>query len=70
MHTPQGMMKSGMKPIKLTAKEDARFRAVGQKVTDSALAKLEKKGMPANAVYKMMTELAAKHAKTSRNFWK
>jgi hypothetical protein len=30
---------------------------------------LEKRGLPARAVYKLMQELSAKHAKTSRNFW-
>ncbi len=62
------LMKSGMQPIQLSPREQARFRAIGAKVTENQLAALEKKGLPARAVYKMMTELSAKHAKTSRNF--
>jgi hypothetical protein len=34
------------------------------------LADLEKKGLPARAVHKLMAELAVKHAATSKNFWK
>ncbi len=64
------MMKSGMKPIKLSAAEDKRFRAVSAKVVEAKLAALEKKGLPARAVHKMMAGLAAKHSKTSKNFWK
>jgi len=63
------MMKAGMTPIKLSSAEHARFRAVGAKVADAKLAKLEKRGLPARAVYKLMQELSAKHSKTSRNFW-
>ena len=36
----------------------------------NALTDLEKKGQPARAVHKLMVELAAKHAATSKNFWK
>jgi len=63
------MMKAGTTPIKLTAAEHARFRAVGAKVAEAKLAELEKRGLPARAVYKLMQELSAKHAKTSRTFW-
>ena len=62
------LMKSGMTPIQLSSKEHARFRAIGAKVTEAQLIGLEKKGMPARAVYKLMKELSAKHAKTSRTF--
>ena len=64
------MMKSGMKPIELSAAEDKRFRTASKKVIEAKLAALEKKGLPSRAVYKMMKDLAAKHSKTSKNFWK
>ncbi|HUT49428.1 MAG TPA: TRAP transporter substrate-binding protein [Alphaproteobacteria bacterium] len=63
------MLKAGMTPIKLTSAEHTRFRAVGAKVAEAKLAELEKRGMPARAVYKLMQELSEKHSKTSRNFW-
>ncbi len=59
----------GMEPIKLSPAEDARFRKIGEQVADKTIADLEKKGLPARAVYNMMRELSAKHAKTSKNFW-
>lgn len=62
------MMKAGMKPVDLPAEELAKFKKIGAQVTEKQLSALEKKGLPARAVYKMMTDLSAKHAKTSRNF--
>jgi TRAP-type C4-dicarboxylate transport system substrate-binding protein len=59
----------GAQAIKLDKNEDARFRKVGAQVTEAKLKELEAKGLPARAVHKTMTELSAKHAKTSRNFW-
>lgn len=64
------MVKAGTQPIVLPKAEMDRFRAAGAKVTEAQLAEKEKKGMPARAVYKMMTDLAEKHAKTSKNFWR
>ena len=64
------MMKAGMTPIQLSAAEAKKFREVGAKVTEARIAALEKKGLPARAVYTMMKSLAAKHEKTSRNFLK
>ncbi len=63
------MMKSGMTPVRLSKAEDDRFRAIGAKVAEAKLAELEKKGLPARKVYNLMKSLAAKHEKTSRNFW-
>ncbi len=63
------MMKAGMTPVRLSKEEDAKFRAIGAKVAEAQIAKLEKKGLPARAVYNLMRELAAKHEKTSRSFW-
>jgi TRAP-type C4-dicarboxylate transport system substrate-binding protein len=60
----------GGQAIKLSKSEDARFRKVGAQVTEAKLKELEGKGLPARAVHKVMTELSARHAKTSRNFWK
>ena len=47
-----------------------RKRKAAAAVTERVLADLEKKGQPARAVHKLMVELAAKHAATSKNFWK
>jgi len=63
------LMKAGMTPIRLSKEEDAKFRAAGAKVADAKIAELNGKGLPASDVYKMMKALAAKHEKTSRNFW-
>jgi len=63
------IMDAGAQAIQLSKAEDARFRKVGAQVTESKLKELEGKGLPARAVHKMMTELSARHAKTSRNFW-
>jgi TRAP-type C4-dicarboxylate transport system substrate-binding protein len=63
------LMKSGMTPIKLSKEEDAKFRAVGAKVAEAKVAELTQKGLPAEEVYKAMKDLAAKHEKTSKNFW-
>jgi TRAP-type C4-dicarboxylate transport system substrate-binding protein len=59
----------GAQAIQLSKNEDARFRKVGAQVTEARLKELEAKGLPARAVHKMMTELSARHAKTSKNFW-
>jgi len=59
----------GAQAIQLSKSEDARFRKVGSQVTEAKLKELEAKGLPARAVHKMMTELSAQHAKTSKNFW-
>jgi TRAP-type C4-dicarboxylate transport system substrate-binding protein len=64
------MVKAGDTPIVLPKKEMDRFRAAGAKVTEMHLAALEKRGLPARKVYKMMKDLAAKYAKTSKVFWR
>jgi TRAP-type C4-dicarboxylate transport system substrate-binding protein len=63
------MVKDGMTPVKLSREEDAKFRAIGAQVAEKDVAEMEKKGMPARAVYNMMKSLAAKHEKNSKNFW-
>ena len=63
------IVEGGGEAIRLSKAEDARFRKVGAQVTEAKLKELEAKGLPARAVHRMMTELAGKHAKTSRNFW-
>jgi TRAP-type C4-dicarboxylate transport system substrate-binding protein len=63
------IMDGGAQAIRLSKQEDARFRKVGAQVTEAKLKELEGRGLPARAVHKMMTELSARHAKTSRNFW-
>ena len=63
------MTKAGTQPIVLKPAELARFKEAGEKVTEQHLAEMEKKGLPARAVYAKMKELAEKHAATSKNFW-
>jgi TRAP-type C4-dicarboxylate transport system substrate-binding protein len=63
------MVKDGMTPVKLSKVEDDKFRATGAKVAEAHVAAMEKKGLPARAVYDMMKSLAVKNEKTSRNFW-
>ena len=65
----KAIVDGGGQAIQLSKSEDARFRKVGAQVTEHKLKELEAKGLPARAVHKMMTELSAKHAKTSKNFW-
>ena len=65
----KAIVDGGGQAIQLSKSEDARFRKVGAQVTEHKLKELEGKGLPARAVHKMMTELSAKHAKTSKNFW-
>jgi TRAP-type transport system periplasmic protein len=60
----------GGQAITLSKNEDQRFRKVGAQVTEAKLKELEGRKLPARAVHKMMTELSAKHAATSKNFWK
>jgi len=64
------MIKAGTEVIKLPPEEDAKFRKAAAAVTEKVLTDLEKKGQPARAVHKLMADLAAKHAATSKNFWK
>ncbi len=64
------MIKAGTEILRLSPEEDAKFRKAGEAVTEKVLADLEKKGLPAKAVHKLMVELAAKHEKTSKSFWK
>jgi TRAP-type C4-dicarboxylate transport system substrate-binding protein len=64
------ILDGGGQAITLSKSEDQRFRKVGAQVTEAKLKELEGKGLPARAVHKTMTELSAKHAQTSKNFWK
>ena len=64
------MMKAGMTPIVLSDRENKKFRDAAAKVVEAKLAELEKKGLPAREVYKLMTSLVEQHAKTSKSFWK
>jgi len=63
------MVKDGMTPVKLAPAEDAKFRAIGAQVAEAKVAELEKRGLPARAVYERMKALAVQYEKTSRNFW-
>jgi TRAP-type C4-dicarboxylate transport system substrate-binding protein len=66
----EAMIKAGTEIIKLPPEEDAKFRKAGAEVTERVVADLEKKGLPARAVFKLMQDAAAKHEKTSKSFWK
>ncbi|HXM80340.1 MAG TPA: TRAP transporter substrate-binding protein [Burkholderiales bacterium] len=63
------LVEGGDEPIKLSPQEDAKFRRIGEQVTEARLKELEGKKLPARAVYKQMKALSEKHAKTSKNFW-
>ncbi len=65
----KALVDGGAEPIRLSKEEDARFRKIGEQVAEAKIKELEGKGLPARAVYNMMRELSAKHAKTSKNFW-
>ena len=64
------LIREGGKPIVLSAKEDAKFKQIAKKVIDNKIAQLEKKGLPAKAVFNRMKELSGEYGKTSKNFWK
>jgi TRAP-type C4-dicarboxylate transport system substrate-binding protein len=64
------LVDGGSEPIQLSPAENARFRKVGMEVTEAKLKELEAKGLPARAAFKQIMALSAKHAKTSRSFWK
>jgi TRAP-type C4-dicarboxylate transport system substrate-binding protein len=63
------LVDGGAQPIRLSAKENERFRIAGAEVTEAKLKELEAKALPARAVFRTMQGLSVKHAKDSRNFW-
>jgi TRAP-type C4-dicarboxylate transport system substrate-binding protein len=63
------LVDGGAQPIRLSSAEDAKFRKVGDQVTEARLKELEAKGLPARQAYALIKSLSAKHAKTSKNFW-
>lgn len=65
----KALVDGGAEIIRLSKEEDARFRKIGEQVAEAKIKELEGKGLPARAVYNLMRELSAKHAKTSKNFW-
>ena len=65
----KALVDGGAEAFRLSADETAKFGKIGEQVADAKIKELEGKGMPARAVYNMMKELSAKHAKTSKNFW-
>jgi len=65
----KAIMDGGAEAIKLSPEENAKFRRIGDEVSEKHLKELEAKGMPAHAIYNSMKALAEKHAKTSKNFW-
>jgi TRAP-type C4-dicarboxylate transport system substrate-binding protein len=65
----KALLDGGMEPIRLTKEQDARFRKIGEQVSEAKLKELEAKKLPAREVYSAMKALSEKHAKTSKNFW-
>ncbi len=63
------LVEGGAEPIRLSPREDARFRRIGDQVIEAKLKELEDRKLPARAVYKQMKSLSDQHAKTSKNFW-
>lgn len=66
----EAMVKAGTEILKFSAEEDKKMRAAAAKITAQIISDMDKKGMPASAVYKMMQDLAKKHEANSKNFWK
>lgn len=66
----EAMIKAGGEIVKLAPDVDAKLRQVAAVYTEKMLADLEAKGHPARAVHKLMVDFAAKHEKTSKNYWK
>jgi TRAP-type transport system periplasmic protein len=64
------LVDGGAEPVRLSAAEDAKFRKVGEQVTEARLKELEGKGLPARQAFAQIKALSEKHAKDSRNFWK
>src|SRR5262245_19401040 len=65
----KALIDGGAEAIRLSPEENAKFRKIGAEVAEAKVNELERKGMPARAIYTMMKSLAEKHAKTSKNFW-
>jgi TRAP-type C4-dicarboxylate transport system substrate-binding protein len=65
----KAIVDGGAEVIKLPAAEDAKFRKIGQQVTEAKLKELDAKGLQASATFKLMKALAEQHSKTSKNFW-
>lgn len=63
------IVREGGKTIALSAEEDANFKRIAEGLSESRLAELEGKGLPAREVYAMMKANSARFSKTSKNFW-
>ena len=63
------MLDAGTQPVALEPEQDARFKAIGQQVTEARLETLAADGLPAREVYQKMQALADEHAASSKNFW-
>ena len=57
------MKEADLTNVELAEEEDRKMRAQGEKVMDEKIAELEKKGLPARAVYEKLKSLSAKYAK-------
>lgn len=56
------MVKAGVKMARLDAKDQAAYDALAQKVQETAIADLEKKGLPAKAYFAKLKQALARHA--------
>jgi TRAP-type C4-dicarboxylate transport system substrate-binding protein len=65
----KAIVEGGAEPIRLSARQDARFREIGAQVVEAKVQELEGKGLPARAVHTMMKSLAEEHVKHSKSFW-
>jgi len=65
----KALLDGGGEAIRFSAADNARVRQIGAEVAEAKIKEYEAKGMPARAVYDQMRALAAKAAKTSKNFW-
>ena len=63
------LVDGGAEAIKLSAAENAKFRAIGADLSERHVKELEAKGLPARAAYNLMRALSEKHSKTSKSFW-
>ena len=65
----KAVMDGGGEAIRFAPAEMAKVRKIGAEVSEAKVKEYEAKGMPGRAVYDAMRSLAAKHSKTSKNFW-
>ena len=63
------LIREGVKIIHPSPEENLNFKRIAKTVVENRIVELEKKGLPARAVFNKMKELSDEYAKTSNNFW-